>query len=130
MLDTFVRFKLDEKGNLTPFSKLDQTKLKLFLNSVPKDTPIETYMTITEGKGITLAQLAKVHAMIKEIADYTKMSFKDIKRYIKEETGLLHPVSTNPYQIEPKSFGDCTIEEGATAIAKCQEIIDELYSKT
>jgi hypothetical protein len=36
MLDTFVRFKLDEKGNLTPFSKLDQTKLKLFLNAVPK----------------------------------------------------------------------------------------------
>lgn len=130
MLDTFIRFKIDEKGTLVPFSKLDNTKLKLFLNAIKKDTPIETYMTIVEGDEKTNGQLAKIHAMIKELSDYTRQPYKWVKEYIKEKAGLVRPISAYPYTIASKSFGDCTKEELGQAIEACQELLDEINSRS
>ncbi|NCD06148.1 MAG: hypothetical protein EOL97_08520 [Spirochaetia bacterium] len=85
-------------------------------------------MTIVEGDEKTNLQLAKIHAMIKEISDYTKQPFKWVKEYIKEKAGLIRPISAHPYTIATKSFEECTKNELGNAIEACQELLDEINS--
>jgi hypothetical protein len=127
MLESFIKMKT-VNGMLTPYSKADQRKYDLFVKAIPKNEIIEVYLQHTEGKLGTLSQLAKLHASIKEISDFTKQDFFLVKRQIKELCGIYNIVSTEPYTKELKSFGDCSIEELGTAIAKCEEIIGIIYS--
>lgn len=127
MIDSFVRMKM-VNGKLEPYTKLDQRKYELFTKAIPKNEIVEVYLQHTEGKLGTLGQLAKVHAMIGEISEFTKQDFFLVKRQIKELCGIYNVVSTEPYTKELKSFGDCSTEELGSAIAKCDEIIGIIYS--
>lgn len=127
MLDSFIKMKI-VNGVLTPATKFDQRKYDLFINAIPPKEDLEVYITYTEGKLGTLSQLAKVHAMIHEISDFTKQDFFMVKDTIKEACGLYNVTSTTPYTKTLKSFGDCSIEELGTAIAKCDEILGIVYA--
>lgn len=128
MLDSFLKMKFIN-GVLTPSEKIDLYKYNLLKNTIPQDKNIEVYIIYSEGEIGTLAQLAKVHAMIKEIAEFTKQDFFSVKNNIKESCGLFNITSTTPYTKTLKSFGDCTIDELSTAISKCDEILNIIYEK-
>jgi len=87
MIDSFIKMKI-VNGVLTPSTKFDQRKYDLFIKAIPPKEDLEVYITYTEGKLGTLAQLAKVHAMIREISDFTKQDFFLVKNSIKEACGL------------------------------------------
>lgn len=127
MLDSFIKMKI-VNGVLTPSTKFDQRKYDLFINAIPPKEDLEVYIAYTEGELGTLAQLAKIHAMIREISDFTKQDFFLVKDSIKEACGLYNISSTTPYTKTLKSFGDCSIEELGTAIAKCDEILGIIYA--
>ena len=127
MIDSFLKMKI-VNGVLTPATKFDQRKYDLFVNAIPSKENLEVYITYTEGKLGTLSQLAKVHAMIHEISDFTKQDFFMVKDSVKEACGLYNVTSTTPYIKTLKSFGECSIEELGTAIAKCDEILGIVYA--
>lgn len=115
-------------GKLTPATKYDQRKYDLFTKAIPHKGTLDVYITFTEGELGTLAQLAKVHAMMHEISDFTKQDFFMVKNSVKEACGLYNITSTTPYTKTLKSFGDCSIDELGTAIAKCDEILGIIYA--
>jgi hypothetical protein len=127
MVDSFFRMKLDDNRKLVPFNKSDNTRMNLFLKALPVNRPINFYLVFEEGDEKTNQQLAKVHATIKEISDYTKQDFRDVKKTIKELCGLYRIVSTTPFEKQIKSFEECTKEELNTCIAKCDEILGLVY---
>lgn len=110
---------------IIPASKEDAGKLKLFTMGTTKEQEIEAYITVLDNKDKTAGQLAKAHALIREIANSTGHTFEEIKLIIKEKTGLyILPTSTTPESI--KSFADCSKEEMSRVIEECIELGHDL----
>ena len=110
---------------IIPASKEDAGKLKLFAMSTTKEQEIEAYITVLDDKQKTAGQLAKAHALIREIANSTGHTFDEIKLVVKENTGLLVlATSTTPESV--KSFSDCSKEEMSRVIEECIELGHEL----
>ena len=110
---------------IIPASKKDAGKLKLFTMGTTKEQEIEAYITVLDNKDKTAGQLAKAHALIREIANSTGHTFEEIKLIIKEKTGLyILATSTTPESI--KSFGDCSKEEMSRVIEECIELGHDL----
>ena len=103
---------------IIPASKEDAGKLKLFTMGTKKEQEIEAYITVLDDKDKTAGQLAKAHALIREIANSTGYTFEEMKLIIKEKTGLhILATSTTPKSI--KSFADCSKEEMSRVIEEC-----------
>lgn len=103
---------------IIPASKEDAGKLKLFAMGTTKEQEIEAYITVLDDKQKTAGQLAKAHALIREIANSTGHTFEEIKLVVKENTGLLVlATSTTPESV--KSFADCSKEEMSRVIEEC-----------
>jgi uncharacterized protein YvpB len=116
---TTLKFVLDEHNNLVPASKMDETKLELYKKTLEPGAKIEVFLSqISDDK--SLAQLAKVHAMIREIANFTGHSFEEIKNEVKERSGLVLVYGTTHH--EYKSFSNCSKDELSMAIQTCMEI--------
>ena len=56
-------------GKLDFPSKPQETRFNAFLKEIPDGTPIDIFMGVSTDKGSN-AQLARVHAMIRELAQY------------------------------------------------------------
>jgi uncharacterized protein YvpB len=116
---TTLKFVLDEHNNLVPASKMDETKLELYKKTLEPGAKVEVFLNqVSDDK--SLAQLAKVHAMIKEIANFTGHSFEEIKSEVKERSGLVLVYGTSHH--EYKSFSNCSKDELSMAIQTCMEI--------
>jgi hypothetical protein len=86
--------------------------------SIPHD--IDCYLTVVvNADDKTAGQLAKVHALIREISNSTGHTFEEIKAIIKERAGL--STSSNL-----KSFADCSKKEMCEAIEQCIVLGNEL----
>ena len=110
---------------IIPASKEDAGKLKLFAMGTTKEQQIEAYLTVVEDDKKTAGQLAKAHALIREIANSTGHTFEEIKLVIKQNTGLIvSETSTTPESI--KSFADCSKEEMSRVIEECIELGNDL----
>lgn len=110
---------------IIPASKEDAGKLKLFAMGTKKEQEIEAYITVLDDNKKTAGQLAKAHALIREIANSTGHTFDEIKLVIKQNTGLLVlATSTTPESV--KSFADCSKEEMSRVIEECIELGHEL----
>jgi hypothetical protein len=95
--------------------------MKDFLKKLQEGDKIEAYLAKSEGTDGTLAQLAKVHACIKELARFTGNRFQEIKNVIKYKAGLID-VHTG----DLRSFGDCSKGELSDAIQTCIDIGNEI----
>lgn len=105
-------------GELKPLTSADAAKYFEFKKQLAEGEVIEFYITkITEEDDRTLGQLAKVHAMIKELARETGHTFEEMKETVKEKAGLVDPASN-----EYKSFAVCSKKELSDAIEMCTEI--------
>jgi hypothetical protein len=95
-------------GKLVSSGVSDRELYKLFEDNVKEGSIVEVYYSIVSEKG-SLSQLAKVHANIREIANYTGNNFSEIKNIVKEKSGLFEGQNI-------KSFAHCTREELNAAI--------------
>ena len=103
-------------------SSADELKYKHFTADMPDNTLVEVYMSIQSDDG-SLAQLAKIHAMIRDICSHTGDSFEDMKLIVKKRAGLCIEKELDGTRfLYCKSFGDCSKQELSLAIQAIQEI--------
>lgn len=81
-----IKFKMIN-GKLLPKDGLMKNRFQEFINSLTDDAEIECIMEAVEPNN-TKAQLAKIHVMIKAIADETGEDLKQTKKNIKDQCGL------------------------------------------
>ena len=81
---------------------------------------IEIFIGVSGDKG-TNPQLARLHAMIREIAQEIGYTFVEAKIEVKRAAGLCFVRDKQEYC---KSFGDCDKDELNLAIQACVEIGD------
>jgi len=115
----FVQATIKE-GKLHFPVKAFETKYNKFISEQPDGARIELFIGVQDGKGSN-PQLARVHAMIREIANEVGHTFEEMKLQVKRKAGLCF----NKNGVEfCKSFGKCDKEELNLAIQACLEIGD------
>lgn len=111
-----------ENGRLVPSSPKDAKKLDLFTNKFNEGDLVEIYMEHMSDDG-TLAQLAKVHAMIRELALHIGEPFEDMKLIIKKRAGLCIEKEIDGQRfMYCKSLGKCSKQE----LSLCVEAIKKI----
>ena len=95
---------------------------EVFVSNVPDGTIVEFFFEIQQDDG-TIPQLAKLHAMIRELALHVGEPFEDMKLLVKDKAGLClaREVSGKEYFLA-KSFGECSREELSLAIQAAIDI--------
>lgn len=109
--------KFIKRNGRLEFSSLAVSKQhEVFVSEVPDGTIIEFFFEVQQDDG-TLPQLAKLHAMIRELALHIGEPFEDMKLLVKDKAGLClaRQVAGKEYFLA-KSFGECSREELALAI--------------
>lgn len=107
-------------GKLTYPIQASETRVKKFLASLPDDAKIELFISVTTGHG-SAAQLAKIHAMIRDLANELGYTFEEMKLQTKRKTGLCFTQDKLDYC---KSFADCDVSELNLVIQTLIEIGD------
>ena len=100
--------------------KATGTRFKKFLSQLPDDSKLEIFIGGSGDKGSN-PQLARIHAMIREIAQEIGYTFAEAKMAVKRQAGLCFVRDKQEYC---KSFGDCDKEELNLVIQACVEIGD------
>jgi hypothetical protein len=119
--------KYIKKNGWLEFSSLSNSKqFELFLSKIPENAVVECFYELQNDDG-TLPQLAKIHAMIKQLATFTGETFSNMKLLVKDKAGLClaREVAGKEYFI-PKSFAECSKEELSLAIQAALEIGDQI----
>lgn len=98
----------------------DKSKLayQIFLDKIPEGQKVEMYIALADADH-SVAQLAKVHACIRELAKESGYTFEEMKVLIKERSGLCYEAGDATIC---KSFADCSKDELALAIEACVEV--------
>ena len=112
-------FKLTKKnGNLVHINESTKISYQLFLDKLQEGQEVEVFMGLTSDNG-SLAQLAKIHACIRELAKESGYTFEEMKFIVKQHSGLCYDGGGAEYC---KSFKDCSKEELAMAIESAIEL--------
>ena len=119
------QFICDNAGNIIPADKGTAEKYNLFKKGIEKNQKIDVFMETNVDNG-TVPQIAKIHACIRELSLDIGYTFEEMKKIIKEKSGLCFTIIENDQKKEfCKSFGDCSKEELALAIEAIIQIGDE-----
>ena len=121
MKDNFFAKAIVKDGKLSWPVKVQETRLNTFYSKLPDGTKVEMFISVSTGKGSN-AQLARLHAMIREIANDIGYTFIEMKMIIKRHTGLCFIRDNKEYC---KSFADCDSDELNLAIQECVRLGDE-----
>jgi hypothetical protein len=78
-----------------------------WVKELPEGTKVEIFVSVS-GEDGTNAQLAKIHAMIRELANDIGHTFQELKLEAKRKTGLCFVRDGQEYC---KSFKDCSKQE-------------------
>jgi hypothetical protein len=115
--------KFIKRNGRLEFSSLAVSKQhEVFVSEVPDNTIVEFFFEVQQDDG-TLPQLAKLHAMIRELALHIGETFEDMKLLVKDKAGLClsREVAGKEYFLA-KSFGECSREELSLAIQAAIDI--------
>lgn len=96
------------------------TRYRKFFEQLPDDSKLEIFIGVSGDKGSN-PQLARIHAMIREIAQEIGYTFAEAKIEVKRASGLCFVKNKQEYC---KSFADCDKDELNLAIQACIEIGD------
>jgi hypothetical protein len=98
----------------------DKSKLsyQIFLDKLSEGQKVEMYIGLADTDH-SVAQLAKVHACIRELAKESGYTFDEMKMIIKRQSGLCYDGGDAEYC---KSFADCSKDELALAIEACIQL--------
>lgn len=125
-MDGFFSSSLKKVGDKLVHVKTGhEIQYKEFVKALEEGTLVDIFMEINEGDG-TLSQLAKVHKCIRILANYTGITFEDLKIAIKDKSGLVikREVMGKEYMCW-KSFGNCSRDDLNLAIQACIELGDD-----
>lgn len=112
--------KQDDK--LVYMTNTDEIKYEMFRKNVPEDTLVEIYMEIQKDDG-TLAQLAKIHSMIRQLCNHTGDTFEDMKLLVKKRSGLCIEKEIDGSKfLYCKSLGNSSKEELSMVIETLEEL--------
>lgn len=92
---------------------------QIFVDKLPEGQEVEMFIGITSSNG-SYAQLAKVHACIRELSKESGYTFNEMKDIVKAQSGLCNKQDDGSSFC--KSFADCSKDELAIAIETCLEI--------
>jgi len=109
-----------KNGELHFPTKSVETKYNKFLNQLTDGSKLEIFIGVGGDKGSN-PQLARLHAMIREIAQEIGYTFVEAKLNVKRSAGLCFVREKQEYC---KSFADCDKDELNLAIQACIEIGD------
>ena len=118
----FTSKLIKESGKLVYLDDKSKLNYKLFLDKLPEGQEVEMFIGLTSSDK-SVAQLAKVHACIRELALESGYTFDEMKIIIKEKSGLSYDGGG---AIVFKSFADCSKNELLLAIQACIEIGKDL----
>lgn len=107
-----------KNGKLYNVATRDNKAYDLFVASLDEGAVVEMYMSV-ETDNASLAQIAKIHAMCKVLANHIGESMEDMKLLIKEAAGLVYKTQEG---LIVKSFAVCSKEELGLAIEAAKEI--------
>jgi len=98
----------------------DKKRFQNFLKETPEGSNVELFISVSDGKGSN-AQLAKIHAMCRQLANDVGYTFEEMKLQVKRKAGLCFMRNNTEYC---KSFAKCDAEDLNLAIQACLEIGD------
>ena len=107
MKNNFFSILKKVDGELIHTIKAKGTLYKNWIKELPEGTKVEIFVSVS-GEDGTNAQLAKVHAMIREVANEVGHTFQEMKLEVKRKTGLCFVRDKQEYC---KSFKDCSKQE-------------------
>lgn len=100
----------------------DKMLYDLFVDKVKEGEEVEIFICI-KGHKASPAQIAKVHASIREIANELGYTFDEMKKLVKERAGLCYDMEDEGVKKNfCKSFADCSLVEIGLAIEACNHI--------
>jgi hypothetical protein len=101
---------IKKNGKIIYDSPQDKLSYEIFIDKLKEGQKVEMYIDLASADKST-AQLAKVHACIRELAKESGNTFDEMKNIIKKESGL-----------KDKSFADCSKDELMLAIEACIDL--------
>jgi hypothetical protein len=107
---------IKKDGKLVFAHPQDKLAYEIFLQKIPDGQKVDMYLDLANTDH-SKAQLAKVHACIRELAKESGYTFDEMKLVVKQASGL-----------EGKSFGDCSKDELMLAIEACIQIGREQFN--
>jgi len=107
---------IKKNGRLTFLTPQDKLAYEIFVEKLQEGDKIDMFIEVYSPDH-SKAQLAKVHACIRELAKESGYSFDDMKLIIKDSSGL-----------NGKSFADCSKNELMLAIEACIQIGGENFN--
>jgi hypothetical protein len=107
---------IKKDGKLVFAHPQDKLAYEIFLEKIPEGQKVDMYLDLADADH-SKAQLAKVHACIREIAKESGYTFDEMKCVIKDASG-----------IADKSFADCSKDELMLAIEACIQIGREQFN--
>ena len=115
-----------KNGLLQPFSVALAKQKEIFVSNIPENSIVEFFYEVQQDDG-TLPQLAKLHVMIRQLANHTGETVENMKLFVKDRAGLCiaREVSGKEYFLA-KSFGECSREELSLAIQAAIELGEEV----
>lgn len=111
-----------KNGKLTYEDNKTKLAYQIFLDKIPEGQIVQMYIDLADVDH-SRAQLAKVHACIRELAKESGYTFEEMKVLVKKHSGLC---IESEGVLECKSFADCSKDELMLAIEACIGIGREL----
>lgn len=105
-----------KNGKIVFANPQDKLAYEIFVDRIPEGQKVEMYIDLADADH-SKAQLAKVHACIRELAKESGYTFDEMKGIIKNASGL-----------EGKSFADCSKDELMLAIEACIQLGKEQFN--
>jgi len=126
-INTAFSCSLKKEGDkLMHIRRADELQYKELIKLIPEGQLIDLFIDVHDDSG-NLAQLAKLHKCIRELAKMTGTTFEEMKLVVKKRSGLLfvkHQKDREPVLVE-YSFGKCSSEDLSLAIETCMELGDK-----
>ena len=120
---TIIEYLVDEKGVMAPRNEKELQKFNRMLHSLKPGNRVSMMMEVVKDDH-SLIQLAKVHALIRELAHGRGNDFEDVKLEVKRKAGLTVKSKDNEGKSLEiiKSFADCSKDQISMAIQACIEL--------
>jgi hypothetical protein len=107
---------IKKDGKLVFVHPQDKLAYEIFVEKLKEGDKVDMFIEVSNPDH-SKAQLAKVHACIRELAKESGYTFEEMKLVVKEHAGLAG-----------KSFGDCSKSDLMLAIEACIQIGSENYN--
>ena len=115
---------IKKDGKLSYATPKEKLAYEIFMEKLEEGQVVEMYIDLANADH-SKAQLAKVHACIRELAKESGYTFEEMKTVIKQASGLCYEKDG---LTECKSFADCSKDELMLAIEACIQIGRENYN--